>query len=105
MSSVVSRTHSQSAWTGWRIPPQRLGSNRDWSLFLVSIETKGRKSRLQSRLKPKSTPGEISEMSGREVSRDLIGVNRRYELTPPQSIISMFYRADRGRDPTPAVSR
>jgi hypothetical protein len=70
-------------------------------LSLVSIETKGRESRLQSRLKPKSTPGEISEMSGREVSRDLIGVNRRYELTPPQPIISMFYRADRRRDPTP----
>jgi hypothetical protein len=24
-----------------------------------------------------------------------LSVNRRHELTPPQSIISMFYRADR----------
>jgi hypothetical protein len=29
------------------------------------------------------------------------GVNRRHELTPAQSIISMFYRADRRWDPTP----
>ena len=28
-------------------------------------------------------------------------VTRRHELTPPRSIISMFYRADRRRDPTP----
>ena len=28
-------------------------------------------------------------------------VNRRYELTPPNSIISVSYRADRRRDPTP----
>jgi hypothetical protein len=28
------------------------------------------------------------------------GVNRRH-ATPPQSIVSMFYRADRRRDPTP----
>src|SRR3984885_15230176 len=27
------------------------------------------------------------------------GVNRRHELTPPQPIISIFYRADRHRDP------
>jgi hypothetical protein len=30
-----------------------------------------------------------------------VSVNRRYELNPPQPIISMFYRADRRRDPTP----
>jgi putative transposase len=30
-----------------------------------------------------------------------LNVNRRHESTPPQSIISMFYRADRRRDPTP----
>jgi hypothetical protein len=28
-------------------------------------------------------------------------VTRRHELTPPRSIISMFYRADRRRDPMP----
>ena len=32
-------------------------------------------------------------------------VNRHHELTPPQSIISMFYRADRRGDPTPNDTR
>ena len=32
-------------------------------------------------------------------------VNRHHELTPPESIISMFYRADRRGDPTPNDTR
>jgi transcriptional regulator with XRE-family HTH domain len=44
---------------------------------------------------------EEAESSSQEERRLREGVNRRRELTPPQFIISMFYRADRRRDPAP----